>query len=56
MVVDNLNLMYTPFLYNCYRHILLFFIYEEYLIPIKCYAGETAGDQIVTIFELYMSV
>ena len=56
MVVDNLHLMYTPFPYNFYRHILLFLIYEEYLIPIKCYTGETAGDQIVTIFELYMSV
>ena len=29
-------------------------MYEEYLIPIKCYTGDTAGDQIVTIFELYI--
>ena len=47
MVVDNLYLMYTPFPYNCYFNIILFFfINEEYLILIKCYTGETAGDQI----------
>ena len=54
-VVDKLYLTYTPFPYNCYNK--KSFIYEDYLIPIKCYTGETVGDQIiVTIFELYMSV
>ena len=55
MVVDNLYLMYTPFPYNCYCNIILFLINEEYLILIKCYTGETAGDQIVTVFELDLS-
>ena len=33
-----------------------FLIKEAYLILSKCYTGKKAGDQIVTIFELYISV
>ena len=56
MVVDNLYLMHTPFPYNCYRNnYYSFFISEKYLIQIKCSTGETAGDQIVTTCEPYMS-
>ena len=55
MVVDNLYLMSHHFPVIVIV-IFFFFIYEGYLIPIKCYTGETDGDPIVTIFELYMSV